>query len=94
VTVNLGHVMDDLKKRQYWIYGADANADQEMAGMRFEGRIGLVVGSEGKGIRPLIKKKCDFLFSLPMAGKIESLNVSVAGGIALYAIFKALKREA
>ena len=94
MTINLGQVIDDLKMRQYWIFGADARAEQEMAGMRFEGRIGLVVGSERKGIRPLIRKKCDFLFSLPMAGKIDSLNVSVAAGIVLYAIFKALKREA
>jgi 23S rRNA (guanosine2251-2'-O)-methyltransferase len=93
MAVNLGQVMDDLKEREYWIYGADVNADQEMGDMRFEGRIGLVVGSEGKGIRSLIRKKCDFLFSVPMAGKIDSLNVSVAAGIMFYAIFKALKRR-
>lgn len=93
MTVNLGQTIDSLKENQFWIYGADAEAGHDMASMNFDGRIGLVVGSEGKGIRPLIRKKCDFLFSVPMAGKIDSLNVSVAAGIVLYAIFRALKRR-
>jgi len=91
--VNLGQALDTLKENGYWIYGADADMDHDMAAVNFEGRIGLVVGSEGKGIRPLIRKKCDFLFSVPMVGKIDSLNVSVAAGIMLYAMFRALKRR-
>ena len=90
---NLGQAIDRLKENRYWIYGADAHAAPEMASVAFEGRIGLVVGSEGKGMRPLIRKKCDFLFSLPMVGKIDSLNVSVATGIILYTVFGFLKRR-
>jgi 23S rRNA (guanosine2251-2'-O)-methyltransferase len=90
---NLGQTIDVLKENQYWIYGAEAGADHDMAAVQFEGRIGLVVGAEGKGIRPLVKRKCDFLVSMPMVGKINSLNVSVAAGIMLYAIFRALKRR-
>ena len=93
MAVNVGQTIDDLKAKGYWIYGAEAGADRELASLHFEGRIGLVVGSEGKGIRPLIRKKCDILFSVPMAGKIDSLNVSVAAGIMLYAVFDALRRR-
>jgi 23S rRNA (guanosine2251-2'-O)-methyltransferase len=93
MAVNLGQAIDSLKENQYWIYGADADADRDMVAMNFEGRIGLVVGSEGKGIRPLIRKKCDFLFSVPMVGEIDSLNVSVATGIVLYSIYRSFKRR-
>ncbi len=54
----------------------------------YEGHIGLVMGSEGRGIRPLIRKKCDFLISIPMRGQIASLNVSVAAGVILYEILR------
>jgi 23S rRNA (guanosine2251-2'-O)-methyltransferase len=93
MTVNLAQAIDCLKENQYWIYGADTHAGLGMDAMAFEGRIGLVMGSEGKGIRPLIKKKCDFLFSVPMVGKIDSLNVSVATGIILHSIFGFLNRR-
>ena len=59
--------------------------------IRLDGAIGIVVGSEGEGIRPLISKKCDFLMRLPMKGKIESLNASVAGSIVLYLTLLARK---
>ncbi|MDD5168582.1 MAG: 23S rRNA (guanosine(2251)-2'-O)-methyltransferase RlmB [Syntrophales bacterium] len=93
MAVNIGKAIDYLKEKGYWIYGADAGAGQDLGATSFEGRIGLVVGSEGKGIRPLVREKCDFLFSIPMVGKIDSLNVSVASGIMLYTIFMALKRR-
>lgn len=94
MAVNIGQTMEILKDHQYWIYGAAAEADTALTEIRFEGRVALVVGSEGKGIRPLVRKKCDFLFSVPMVGKIDSLNVSVATGIMLYTAFGALKRRA
>lgn len=93
MAVNIGQAIEVLKEHRYWIYGADAKADHELAELHFEGSIALVVGSEGKGIRPLIRKKCDFLFSVPMVGEIDSLNVSVAAGIMLYEAFNALKRR-
>jgi 23S rRNA (guanosine2251-2'-O)-methyltransferase len=80
---NLSRAIDDLKGRGFWIYGADTHAGQDIAGMTYEGNVGLVMGSEGQGMRPLIRKQCDFLLSIPMRGKIDSLNVSVAAGIIL-----------
>ena len=80
---NISRAMDDLKKQGFWIYGADANAGQNMDDVAYQGHVGLVMGSEGRGMRPLIRKHCDFLLSIPMRGKVDSLNVSVAAGIFL-----------
>ncbi|MDD5712544.1 MAG: 23S rRNA (guanosine(2251)-2'-O)-methyltransferase RlmB [Smithellaceae bacterium] len=81
---NLSQAIDQLKERGYWIYGADADAGCNVQGYDYNGSVCLVMGSEGKGIRPLVRKKCDFLVSIPMAGKVDSLNVAVAAGIILY----------
>jgi 23S rRNA (guanosine2251-2'-O)-methyltransferase len=54
----------------------------------YEGHIALVMGSEGRGIRPLIRKNCDFLISIPMRGRVASLNVSVAAGVILFEILR------
>lgn len=80
---NLSRVMDDLKEQGFWIYGADAHEGQNIHDVAYQGHVGLVVGSEGHGIRPLTRKHCDFLLSIPMRGKVDSLNVSVATGIIL-----------
>lgn len=90
---NLATAIDFLKEKSFWVYGAEADASQTIDKLRFEGNVALVVGGEEKGIRPLIREKCDFLFAIPMVGKINSLNVSVATGIALYAIFSGLRKE-
>jgi len=84
--VNLTQVIDFLKEKGFWVYGADAGADTELGSARFEGNIGLVMGSEGKGIRPLVRKHCDVVLSIPLFGKVDSLNVSVAAGILLHEI--------
>lgn len=84
--VNLTQAIDTLKEKGFWVYGADAGADTELGSARFEGDIGLVMGSEGKGIRPLVRKRCDILVSIPLFGKVDSLNVSVAAGILLHEI--------
>lgn len=84
--VNLTQSIDFLKEKGFWVYGADAGADTELGSARFEGDIGLVMGSEGKGIRPLVRKHCDNLVSIPLFGKVDSLNVSVAAGILLHEI--------
>ncbi len=80
---NLSRAMEDLKKQGFWIYGADIHAGQDIHDMTCQGHVGLVMGSEGRGIRPLIRKQCDFLVSVPMFGKVDSLNVAVAAGIIL-----------
>jgi len=80
---NLPAVMEDLKKRGVWLYGADM-AGSPYDKTSFTGPAALVVGSEGEGLSRLVREKCDMLVSLPMRGKVESLNVSVAAGILLY----------
>ncbi len=80
---NMARTLDDLKKKGFWIYGADAASGQDMNDASYRGDVGLVMGSEGEGLRSIVRSKCDFLLSIPMKGKIDSLNVSVAAGILL-----------
>ncbi|MCG6534465.1 MAG: 23S rRNA (guanosine(2251)-2'-O)-methyltransferase RlmB [Syntrophales bacterium LBB04] len=86
--VNLSRAIGYLKERGFWIYGADADSGRQVDEITDDGPLGLVMGSEGRGLRPLIRKKCDFLLSIPMLGNIGSLNVSVAAGIILYEILR------
>lgn len=80
---NLAAAIDELKENGVWIYGTDASgSDYDKTDLT--GAVGLVIGSEGYGMGQLIAKKCDFLLRLPMAGKITSLNASVAAGIFMY----------
>jgi 23S rRNA (guanosine2251-2'-O)-methyltransferase len=88
MVVNMARTIDDLKERGFWIYGAAAEAEVTIHTPGYEGDVGLVMGSEGKGLRPLIRKKCDFLISIPMRGQVASLNVSVAAGIIIHEIFR------
>jgi 23S rRNA (guanosine2251-2'-O)-methyltransferase len=81
---NLSRTIQQIKKRDIWVVGLDGNTESSIYNMNLTGPIALVVGSEGKGIRSLIKKNCDQIVSIPMAGNIESLNVSVATAIALF----------
>ena len=80
---NLAATVDMLKENGVWIYGTDGEG-QSYTEVKLTGPIGLIVGSEGFGMGRLIKDKCDFLLSLPMAGKVNSLNASVAAGIFMY----------
>lgn len=90
--VNMARTLDYLKEKNFWIYGADAHSHDDMYTLDFTGNIGLVMGSEDKGLRPLVRKKCDFLISLKMLGRIDSLNVSVAAGIIMYEISRKLRK--
>lgn len=85
---NLAMTLGALKEREFWIYGADAASGQDMNTASYHGDVGLVMGSEGEGLRSIVRKKCDFLLSIPMKGKIDSLNVSVAAGILLQDIHR------
>jgi len=89
MVVNLANTIQYLKEKGFWIYGTDPASGNKVNTLDYKGHIGLVMGSEGRGMRPLIKKKCDFLISVPIVGKIDSLNVSVAAGIVLYEILRA-----
>jgi 23S rRNA (guanosine2251-2'-O)-methyltransferase len=91
--VNLARAVDYLKERGFWIYGADAEQGTDVTKFADAGPVCLIMGSEGRGIRPLIRKKCDFLLSIPMAGQLASLNVSVAAGIILYEIARKQGRK-
>jgi len=88
MVVNMVRTIEYLKEKGFWIYGAAAESEVSIHAPDYEGDIGLVMGSEGKGIRPLIRKKCDFLISIPMRGQVASLNVSVAAGVIIHEIFR------
>lgn len=82
---NLANTIDELKDKGFWIYGADMSGD-DYKSVNTDGKVALVIGSEGNGIGKLIRQKCDVIISLPMKGKINSLNASVAAGILMYEI--------
>jgi len=81
---NVARLLDDLKKRGYWVVGLDASAETPLRKADFKVPTVLVLGSEGAGLHRLVREKCDFLVSIPMRGRVGSHNVSVAAGIALY----------
>jgi len=91
MVVNMARTIDDLKEKGYWIYGAAAEAKTHVHVPDYQTDVGLVLGSEGKGIRPLVKEKCDVLISIPQRGKVGSLNVAVAAGIIMHEIFSKRK---
>ncbi|MDE6412787.1 MAG: 23S rRNA (guanosine(2251)-2'-O)-methyltransferase RlmB [Eubacterium sp.] len=84
---NISSTIDRLKKENIWVYAADMDG-QPWNETDFSGGVALVVGSEGKGVGEHIKKNCDVTVSLPMKGKVNSLNASVAAGIIMYEIVK------
>ncbi|MCY3669515.1 MAG: 23S rRNA (guanosine(2251)-2'-O)-methyltransferase RlmB [Alphaproteobacteria bacterium] len=83
-TVNLARTLERLKAAGYWFAALDGTADLPLARLDLTGRIGLVLGAEGAGIRRLVRRACDFEAAIPMSGNADSLNVAVAAGIALY----------
>jgi 23S rRNA (guanosine2251-2'-O)-methyltransferase len=85
---NLRRAIADLKDRGFWIVGLDATAPDSVFDRSFPENLGVVLGSEGSGIRPLILSECDYRVSIPMRGKVASLNVSVAGAIFLFELLR------
>ena len=83
---NLSRTIKEIQKRNIWVVGLDGETDSSLYSVNLTGSIAVVMGSEGKGIRQLIKKTCDQIVSIPMSGNIESLNVSVATAISLFEI--------
>jgi 23S rRNA (guanosine2251-2'-O)-methyltransferase len=81
---NLARAIDLLKERGIWVVGTDGEALQPLYGADLKRPLALVLGAEGDGMRRLTREKCDFLVRIPMAGQVESLNVSVAAGVALF----------
>ena len=85
---NIAHTIETLKNRGIWVAGAAEDASCLYTDADFRMPLCLILGSEGKGLRRLVKQKCDYLVHLPMLGKIDSLNVSVAAGILLYEVIR------
>ena len=90
---NLAQAIDQLKEANAWVIGLDESPkSKEPEEVPMKGALAIVVGSEGEGIRPLVKRSCDFLLRLPMQGKIDSLNAAVAGSVVLYLAYLARKK--
>ena len=89
---NLSRTIKQIKKRDIWVVGLDGSTQSSLYDLNLTGSMAIVVGSEGKGIRPLIKKTCDQLVSIPMSGNVESLNVSVATAVTLFEIKRQRER--
>ena len=86
--VNLARTIDYLKDNNYWVVGTSLDTDLDYREVDYSGNICLVIGNEGKGISSLISKKCDFITKIPMYGRTNSLNASVAAGIMIYEVIR------
>jgi len=82
--VNLARTLRDLKDRGFWLVGTDDGSGKSLYEADLKGPTAIVLGSEGEGMRRLTRECCDMLVSIPMAGAVESLNVSVAAGVVLF----------
>ena len=90
---NLAQAIGELKEANTWVVGLDESPESKAPSeVRMDGALAIVVGSEGEGIRPLVRQSCDFLLRLPMQGQIESLNAAVAGSVALYLVYLSRKK--
>lgn len=81
---NLSSAIKELKERGLWIVGTDLSGEKNIYEQDLTGALGIVIGSEGEGMSRLVREHCDFLVKIPMLGKIQSLNASVAAGVILY----------
>jgi 23S rRNA (guanosine2251-2'-O)-methyltransferase len=87
--VNLAQAIETLKAEGIWVVGLENGPQAELPQrLRLDGPLALVVGSEGQGMRPLVRSACDMLMRLPMRGQVDSLNAAVAGSVALYLIWQ------
>jgi len=85
---NLAQTIERLKEEGVWVAGTDVNGAEDVYRSNFKLPLALVIGNEGKGVGRLIKEKCDFLVKLPMSGRINSLNASVAAGVLMYEVVR------
>jgi 23S rRNA (guanosine2251-2'-O)-methyltransferase len=86
--VNLAHALDRLKEAAFWICGLDETASQTLAALDLGGRVALVLGSEGGGMRRLVRERCDYLARLPTRTQQSTINVSTAAAVALYELVR------
>ncbi|NIO10587.1 MAG: 23S rRNA (guanosine(2251)-2'-O)-methyltransferase RlmB [Deltaproteobacteria bacterium] len=85
---NLRRAILDLKAKGYWVVGLDAGAKDAVFTTTYPDKLVVILGSEGSGIRPLLRQECDFLVSIPMLGQVSSLNVVVSAGMFLYELIR------
>ena len=88
MVTNLTRTLEKLQQQGAWVVGAAGEAEQLIYDLDLKGALVLVMGAEGKGIRQLTRKQCDYLVKLPMAGEVSSLNVSVATGVCLFEVVR------
>lgn len=81
---NLARTMEELKEAGYWLVGLEEDGEKSYTEVDYTSPTGIVLGSEGKGLHELTRKRCDFVVSLPTSGPVKSLNVSVAAGVVLF----------
>ena len=90
---NLASFIEQLKRRNVWVVGLDAKAEMEYDRFDYSGALALVFGSEGSGLHRLVRERCDVIVSIPMRGRISSLNVSVAVGVVLFEAMRQRTRK-
>jgi 23S rRNA (guanosine2251-2'-O)-methyltransferase len=86
--INLVTTIERLKEEGYWVVGLDGGGDRPYTALDYATPIALVVGNEGKGLRRLVRERCDFLVKIPLRGRIASLNASVAGALVMYEVVR------
>jgi len=82
--VNIARAMEQLKEAGYWTVGLDERAERKHSDVDYKGAVAIILGGEGAGLHELVRKRCDFLVSIPTTGPVRSLNVSVAAGVVLF----------
>jgi 23S rRNA (guanosine2251-2'-O)-methyltransferase len=88
MVTNLARTLNELKERDIWVVGTSDQAERSIYDLDLKRPIAFVLGAEGEGMRQLTAKTCDELVRIPMAGAVESLNVSVASGVCLYEVLR------
>lgn len=88
---NIVNTINNLKEQGFWIVGTDMDGT-DYRELDYSGKTAIVIGNEGKGISDLVRKSCDFIASIPMYGKVNSLNASVAAGVMIYEVVKQLRK--
>jgi 23S rRNA (guanosine2251-2'-O)-methyltransferase len=91
---NIARTVDELKAKNIWVVGLDESGRQSYDSLDYNMDCAIVLGGEGKGVHELVGKKCDYMVSIPMLGKVPSLNVSVAAGVMLYEIVRQRRGKA
>lgn len=85
---NIADTIEELKSRHVWVVGTDAEGEEDFRTLDGETPIALVIGNEGRGLSRLVREKCDWTVSLPMVGKVSSLNASVASSLLMYEVYR------